>query len=159
MAQTGAERVERHRQKQRARIEELEGQLADALAQIEAPLPDALWTADEVIMAMGITRRKWQLMLRRHEIAPKDAELFTTRGISIAFTLDRPAVQQRLYEASLEIQGKGIITVAELAEILRESPNMRKAGLLNRARGLVKAATRKGNWEDFTHKAAQEPMA
>ena len=34
MAQTGAERVERHRQKQRARIEELEGQLADALARL-----------------------------------------------------------------------------------------------------------------------------
>ena len=42
-----------------------------------------------------------------------------------------------------------VITVAELAEILRESPNMPKEALLNRARGLVKAATRKGNWEDF----------
>lgn len=42
-----------------------------------------------------------------------------------------------------------VITVAELAEILRESPNMPKEALLNRARGLVKAATRKGNWDEF----------
>ena len=41
-----------------------------------------------------------------------------------------------------------VITLAELAEALRESPNMPKEGLLNRARGLVKAATRKGNWQD-----------
>lgn len=38
------------------------------------------------------------------------------------------------------------ISPAELADALRESSQMSKAGLLNRTRGLVKAATRKGNW-------------
>ena len=64
------------------------------------------------------------------------------------------AVCRRLRkEAELELKeaNKEVITREELAEALRESPNMPKEGLLNRARGLVKAATRKGNWEDFTH--------
>ena len=64
---------------------------------------------------------------------------------------------------SLEFTNREIVdssvTCTDLAEILRESPNMPKAGLINRALGLVRAATRKGNWDDFTHKAAQEPMA
>ena len=42
-----------------------------------------------------------------------------------------------------------LITVAELAEALRESPNLStKEGLLMRVRGLLKAAVRKGHWTD-----------
>jgi len=46
-----------------------------------------------------------------------------------------------------------VITTEELAEALRESPNAPKSMLLNRVRGLVKAATRKGNWDDFRKSA------
>ena len=49
-----------------------------------------------------------------------------------------------------------VITLAELAEILRESPNLPKVALLNRARGLVRAATRKGNWEDHRRQFEKE---
>lgn len=37
-----------------------------------------------------------------------------------------------------------IIKTAELAEVLRESPDMPKAALLNRVAGLLKVATRRG---------------
>lgn len=47
-----------------------------------------------------------------------------------------------------------VITTEELAEALRESSYLGKAALLNRARGLVKAATRKGEWQDFRNKGA-----
>ena len=43
---------------------------------------------------------------------------------------------------------RGVILPSELAEVLRESPFMPKKGLLNRTEGLVRAATRKGNWDD-----------
>ena len=41
-----------------------------------------------------------------------------------------------------------VILPSELAEVLRESPFMPKKGLLNWTEGLVRAATRKGNWDD-----------
>lgn len=41
-----------------------------------------------------------------------------------------------------------VITKEELAMALRENPALPKEALLNRTRGLVRAATRKGNWED-----------
>ena len=41
-----------------------------------------------------------------------------------------------------------VILPSELAEVLRESPFIPKKGLLNRTEGLVRAATRKGNWDD-----------
>ena len=39
------------------------------------------------------------------------------------------------------------ISPAELAGVLREGHWMNKAALLNRAKGLVKAATKKGRWQ------------
>lgn len=51
-----------------------------------------------------------------------------------------------------------VITTEELAEALRESPSAPKAMLLNRVRGLVKAATRKGNWDDFRKSATTKEI-
>ena len=41
-----------------------------------------------------------------------------------------------------------VITKEEFAEILRESPQLPMAGLKNRMEGLVKVATRRGDWLD-----------
>lgn len=42
-----------------------------------------------------------------------------------------------------EHYNRNVISVKELAEVLRESPDMPKQALLNRAAGLLRAATRK----------------
>ena len=74
------------------------------------------------------------------------AQFPTRDGISIAGLFQRTAHEMHAVAA---LASNEVITPAELAEALRESPNMPKEGLLNRARGLVKAATRKGEWKDY----------
>ena len=67
-------------------------------------------------------------------------------GLSVAGLFASTAHEMH---SSAALASDAVITTVELAEILRESPNMPKEGLLNRARGLVKAATRKGNWDEW----------
>ena len=74
------------------------------------------------------------------------AQFPAQEGISIAGLFQRVSHEMH---SSAALASDEVITIVELAEILRESPNMPKEGLLNRARGLVKAATRKGNWDEW----------
>ena len=87
--------------------------------------------------------RKW----RRPYKWPPQAELerkFRREGKSLK-DVQRYA---KIAELQTEMQrARGYERDPELAEALRESPDMPRKALLIRTTGLLRAATRKGNWE------------
>ena len=114
MALTGAERVERHRQKQRARIEELESENAALRAQIEEPESSrgGLYPVAVVLKAVGITEKRFKALCKKDSVTPtvtiEGVSFFHCRALSVLFIKSKVEMESMLNAAAIELANAGL---------------------------------------------------
>ena len=143
MAKTNAERQAGWRMRQREKLDALEVQ-----SMLESDLALAhirIKALEDIIVADKEQLEAWR-SARRSTGNPQFKEaLRAMMDDTHAANLARDQALAERDEAVRRYDPEQFILTSELAEVLRESPSSNKRFLLNRAAGILKAATRRRN--------------
>ena len=143
MAKTNAERQAGWRMRQREKLDALEVQ-----SMLESDLALAhirIKALEDIIAADKEQLEAWR-SARRSTVNPQFKEaLRAMMDDTHAANLARDQALAERDEAVRRYDPEQFILTSELAEVLRESPSSNKRFLLNRAAGILKAATRRRN--------------